>query len=60
MLEKVAKWFESNEPQSLLPPEIRKVIKRGRMSPQELFQDLISDENARRQLYRDVGIEVGQ
>lgn len=58
LLEKVAQWFETNEPQSLLPPEIRKVIKRGRMSPQELFQDLISDENARYQLYKDVGIDV--
>lgn len=58
LLEKVAQWIESHEPQSLLPWEIRKVIKRGKMSPQELYQDLIPDSDARRVLYRDVGIDV--
>ncbi|MCA9061328.1 MAG: type VI secretion system protein TssA [Planctomycetaceae bacterium] len=57
-LEKVAGWFEKHEPQSILPHEIRKVIRRARMSPQELYIDLIDDESVRRQLFRDVGIVV--
>lgn len=57
-LEKIATWIQKNEPQSLLPSEIRKVIKRGKMSPQELYEDLITDDTARRELYRDVGIDV--
>lgn len=58
MLENVARWFEKHEPQSILPSEIRKAIKRGRMSPQELYADLIDDETVRHSLYRDVGIEI--
>lgn len=55
-LEKIAMWFESTEPQSILPAEIRKAVRRGRMSPTDLYADLISDESVRNQLYRDVGI----
>lgn len=57
-LEKIAKWIETHEPQSLLPSEIRKVIRRGKMTPQELYEDLITDSTARNELYRDVGIEI--
>lgn len=56
-LEKIALWFERAEPQSILPTEIRKAIRRGRMSPAELYADLIDDESVRDRLYRDVGIE---
>lgn len=58
-LEKIAQWIEKHEPQSLVPSEIRKVIRRGNMTPVELFEDLISDADVRKRLYRDVGIEVG-
>jgi type VI secretion system protein ImpA len=58
LLETVAKWFESHEPQSILPSEIRKAIRRGKMSPQELYMDLITDSDARRQLYKDVGMTM--
>ena len=60
LLETVAKWFERHEPQSILPSEIRKAIRRGRMSPQELYQDLIFDSEVRRQLFRDVGIAFSE
>ncbi|MEZ6062304.1 MAG: type VI secretion system protein TssA [Planctomycetaceae bacterium] len=60
MLENAARWFEKHEPQSILPSEIRKAIRRGRMNPEELYRDLISDEAVRHQLYRDVGIEIQQ
>lgn len=55
-LEEIADWFERNEPQSILPSEIRKVVRRGRMTPEQLYKDLIDDEAVRRQLFRDVGI----
>jgi type VI secretion system protein ImpA len=58
LLETVAKWFETHEPQSILPSEIRKAIRRGKMSPQELYLDLISDTEVRRQLYKDVGMTL--
>ena len=58
LLETVAQWFEKHEPQSILPSEIRKAIRRGKMSPQELYADLIVDSDVRRQLYKDVGIVV--
>ncbi len=58
-LEKIAVWFEKTEPQSILPAEIRKAVRRGRMSPADLYADLISDESVREQLYRDVGIATG-
>ncbi len=58
LLETVAKWFEIQEPQSILPSEIRKAIRRGKMSPQELYIDLISDSEVRRQLYKDIGMTL--
>jgi type VI secretion system protein ImpA len=57
-LERVAQWFEQHEPQSILPLEIRKAIRRAKMSPQELYAELIDNEDVRRGLYRDVGIIV--
>lgn len=58
VLEKVAAWFELHEPQSILPSEIRKAIRRGRMTPAELYAELITDSDVRRQIFKDVGIVV--
>ncbi|MEQ9412070.1 MAG: type VI secretion system protein TssA [Fuerstiella sp.] len=58
VLEKVAQWFERHEPQSILPSEIRKAKRRGVMTPEQLYKDLISDEDVRERLFRDVGIEA--
>lgn len=58
LLEAVAQWFELREPQSILPSEIRKAIRRGKMSPQELYMDLIADADVRRQLYKDIGMAI--
>lgn len=59
-LERIAVWFEQHEPQSILPLEIRKAIRRARMSPQELYAELIGDQEVRRQLYKDLGIVVSE
>lgn len=58
LLESVAKWFDTHEPQSILPSEIRKAIRRGKMSPLELIADLIADTEVRRQLYKDIGMTM--
>jgi len=55
-LERVAEWFQRNEPQSLIPAEVRKAIRRARMTPEELYKDLIEDDTVLRSLFRDVGI----
>ncbi|HAD61149.1 MAG TPA: type VI secretion system protein TssA [Planctomycetaceae bacterium] len=57
-LERIAQWFERNEPQSILIPEIRKVRRRAMMSPEDLYKDLIDDSTVRNQLFRDIGIET--
>lgn len=58
LLEKVAKWFEQHEPQSILPSEIRKSIRRAKMTPMELYAELISNDDVRKEVFRDVGIVV--
>lgn len=58
LLESVAQWFDNHEPQSILPSEIRKAIRRGKMSPLELIADLIADTEVRRQLYKDIGMKM--
>ncbi|MEO2013334.1 MAG: type VI secretion system protein TssA [Fuerstiella sp.] len=57
LLEKVAAWFERQEPQSILPSEIRKAKRRATMTPEQLYIDLITDESARDSLFKDVGID---
>jgi predicted component of type VI protein secretion system len=57
-LEEVAQWFEKHEPQSLIPYEVRKVLRRGRMKPEQLFMELIPDESARTYFFRDLGMEM--
>lgn len=56
LLEKVAIWFENHEPQSILPAEVRKSIRRARMTPLQLYADLIGNEQVRNEVYKDVGI----
>jgi type VI secretion system protein ImpA len=58
LLLKVAEFFERAEPQSIIPAEIRKTVRRGRMSPEELYRDLISDNAVLEQMFRDVGIQT--
>ncbi len=58
LLETVAVWFEKHEPQSILPAEIRKAQRRGRLSPQELYADLIADQEVLSRVFKDVGIDI--
>lgn len=55
-LEQAAAWFEQHEPQSFMPFEIRKAARRARMSPEELYKDLITDDAARTVMFKDIGL----
>jgi type VI secretion system protein ImpA len=52
----VADFFERHEPQSLLPAQIRRVVRWGRMTPQELFVEVLEDSSALEQMFKLVGI----
>jgi type VI secretion system protein ImpA len=52
----VADFFERGEPQSLLPAQIRRVVRWGRLTPQELFAELLDDNSALDQMFKLVGI----
>lgn len=52
----VADFFERSEPQSLLPAQIRRVVRWGRLTPQELFAELLEDDSALNQMFKLVGI----
>ncbi len=51
-----ADFFERTEPQSLLPAQIRRVVRWGRLTPQELFVELLEDDGALSQMFKLVGI----
>lgn len=52
----VAEFFERTEPLSLLPAQIRKVVRLGRLSPAEYYSELIEDKSVRDQIFKMVGI----
>lgn len=57
MLEKVAEFFERQDPHSLLGAQVRKVVKLANMKPADYYSELLEDENARKALFKLVGIE---
>lgn len=57
-LTSIAEFFEKTEPQSVIPAQLRRVIKWGNMSPAELYLELIDDSNARSSMYRLIGLET--
>lgn len=54
----IAEFFERTEPQSVLPAQIRRIIRWGNMSPQELYGELIDNEDVRSSMYRLIGLEM--
>lgn len=55
-LDKIASFFELNEPQSLIPAQLRKVIRWGKLSPEEFYKELIEDSDLRSKIFKLVGI----
>jgi len=56
VLQKVADYFEQNEPHSPVSYSLRQVVRWGRMSLPELLNELISDESVREELSRRTGV----
>jgi len=57
MLEVVAGFFERMDPQSLLALQLRKIIRLGRMAPEEYYRELLEDDSAREKLFKLVGLK---
>ena len=55
-LSRIADFFARTEPLSLLAEQIRQVVRRGRLSPDKYYKDLIDDETTLRQFFRIVGV----
>lgn len=57
MLELVAAFFERMDPQSLLALQLRKIIRLGRMTPEEYYREMLEDDSARDKLFKAVGLK---
>jgi type VI secretion system protein ImpA len=58
-LDSVAKFFESQDPHSLLAAQVRHVVRMGRMKQADYLRELIRDKPALEQLSRYAGIDFG-
>jgi type VI secretion system protein ImpA len=57
MLEKVAEFFERQDPHSLLGAQVRKIVRLANMKPADYYSELLEDESARKALFKLVGID---
>ncbi len=53
----VAAYFDRTEPHSIIPHALRQVVRWGKMSLPQLLVELIADERARADLFKQVGIQ---
>lgn len=56
LLEQVSKFFRETEPSSPVSYALSQAVRWGRMSLPELINDLVDDDDARRQIFRVTGI----
>ena len=54
---KIAGYFRTNEPQSIIPYALEQIVTWGKMTLPELLAELISDENQRKNVFKQVGIK---
>jgi type VI secretion system protein ImpA len=54
---KIAGYFRTNEPQSVIPYVLEQVVNWGKMSLPDLLAELIPDEGPRKTLFKQVGIK---
>ena len=57
VLNKVATFFERTEPQSLIPAQLRKVVRLGKLSPADFFSEILDNSDVRDQLFKIYGLE---
>lgn len=56
MTSRLSLFFESTEPHSPLSHQMKRVERWGRMSLAELMEELLDDDNARKQFFRLIGL----
>ena len=56
-LEKIADYFETHDPHSLVAAQIRNIVKLGRLSRGEYYKQLLRDESALSLLFRAAGMD---
>lgn len=56
MTSRLSLYFENTEPHSPLSHQMKRVERWGRMSLAELMEELLDDENARKQFFRLIGL----
>ncbi len=56
-LEKIASFFESNDPHSLIAAHLRTVVRLGRLSREEYYRQLLKDATAVDLLFNAVGMQ---
>ena len=56
-LEKIADYFETHDPHSLVAAQIRNIVKLGRLSRGEYYKQLLRDETALGLLFRAAGMD---
>lgn len=56
-IEKIAAFFEANDPHSLIAAHLRTVVRLGRLSREEYYKKLLQDPSAVDILFKAVGIE---
>lgn len=54
---KIAGYFRTNEPQSIIPYALEQIVNWGKMSLPELLSELITEEGPRKNLFKQVGIK---
>ena len=54
---KIASYFRTNEPQSIIPYALEQIVTWGKMSLPELLSELIPDEGQRKNVFKQVGIK---
>ncbi|HZW34961.1 MAG TPA: type VI secretion system protein TssA [Isosphaeraceae bacterium] len=54
---KIAGYFRTNEPQSIIPYALEQIVTWGKMSLPELLSELIPDEGQRKNVFKQVGIK---
>lgn len=54
----IATFFERTEPQSLIPAQIKKIIRLGKLSPAEFFTAILDNSDVRDQLFKIYGLEL--
>lgn len=60
LLLRVAEYFRRSEPQSTVPYVLEELVRRARLPLPQLLEELIQDENARRQFLVSAGIKPVQ